>query len=300
MKPDRLLIPLGFVAICLIWGSTWLAIKWGYDAFPPLLGSSIRFLLASLIFAGILAVRKTAFPSSRTEWKAVWSLGILGFGLAYGVVYLGQQYIPSALASILFTTYPFWVAIGNALILKETRMTPSKILALILGFAGIVLIFGRKLTGFDLSYVGGMSLILLSSLIQAINLITIRHWATRLSPLMLNFLSMAIGGGLLLIWSLLTESWSAVHFSVSGLLSTLYLTVVGSVLVFTIYWWLLSRVQAVTLSLSAFITPVVAVFVGYFLGGETLDLYVYAGGAIAISGILVYNLTDRTHSRNAS
>lgn len=291
-------IILGFIAICTIWGSTWLAITWGYESFPPLLGSSIRFLLAALIYIPILYIGKDRFPESKNEWKVVTMLGVLGFGLAYGMVYIGQQFIPSALSSILFTTYPFWVAIGSFFVLKETTFTPVKIIGMILGFTGILLIFGHKLTGFAPDYLFGMILIILSAIAQASNLIYIKKWGINLSSSMLNFLGMGIGGLVLLIWSAFTETWT-VHLTLTGILATLYLTVVGSVIVFGIYWWLLSKVQAVTLSLSAFLTPIVAVMVGYFFAGEILGFWVYLGGAIAISGIVVYNLSGGTYRRDA-
>ncbi|MCK6603025.1 MAG: EamA family transporter [Bacteroidetes bacterium] len=284
-------ITLGFLAICTIWGTTWLAITWGYETFPPLLGSSVRFLLASLIYLPWVTYRRERFPENRREWQVVLVLGILGFGLAYGLVYIGQQYIPSALSSILFSTYPFWVAIGSYAVLKETRFTVVKVAGIIIGFIGILLIFGHQLTGFDPGYFAGMVLIVVSAAVQALNLILIRKWGINLSASVLNFLGMGFGGLFLLVWSFLTETWQ-VNLTAAGLLSTFYLTVVGSVIVFGIYWWLLSQVQAVTLSLSAFLTPVVAVVAGYLFAGEVLSFWVYLGGLVAISGVLLYNLGD--------
>lgn len=281
---------LGMAFICLIWGSTWLVIKWGYDSFPPLLGSSIRFIVASLILFPFLFWKKERLSFSKDEWKVLSWMGIFSFGIAYGCVYIGETYIPSALASILFTTYPFWTAIYSYYLLKETQFTPVKIVGIILGFTGIILIFAHQIQWEGSLYTFGMTLIIISAAIQSYNLIMIKKYGTKLSPWILNAIPMGIGGMSQLLVSFLTEDWTMVNLTTTGIISTLYLSIFGSVLVFAVYWWLLSKVQAMTLSLTAFITPIVAVIFGYLFGGEILTFWTYLGGLVAISGLMLYHL----------
>ncbi len=296
----KLKIYLGLAAICLIWGSTWLALKLGLESFPPLLGSSIRFGLAAVILFFIVTIRKDRFPENRQEWFVICFSGIFSFGLGYSFVYSAAQFIPSSLSSILFTTYPFWVSIWGYFLLKETTFTPVKIGGIIIGFIGIVIIFGRELSWSSENGWVGMTLVLLSAMVQAMSLIFIKKWASKVSPFQLNFLPMAIGSSLQFIVSVANENWSHVKFDFLGISMILYLAIFGSVIVFVIYWWLLSKVQAVTLSLSAFITPITAVILGIWVAGEHLSFWVYFGGLITFSGIALYNFGEKLISKKSS
>lgn len=284
---------LGYATICLIWGSTWLALKVGLNSFPALLGSSLRFGLAAVILLAIVKIRKIDFPKEPGERKVIILSGLTSFGLAYALVYIAGQHIPSSLSSIMFTTYPLWAFVFGSFMLKESSVTFGKSLGLLLGFTGIVLIFGHQVQWSGGNTLLGMTLVFVSSGIQALNLIFIKKYAPKVSAFQLNMLPMAIGAVLQFIYSMLFEDWSFVKIDGVGIAMILYLAVFGSVIVFVVYWWLLSQVKAITLSLTAFITPIIAVVFGLTLAGETLNFWIYFGGLITLIGIAVYNFSDQ-------
>lgn len=286
-------IYFGYLTICLIWGSTWLALKIGLNSFPALLGSSLRFGLASLILFAIVKIRKIQFPKTREERGVILFSGTTSFGIAYGLVYLAGQFIPSSLSSIMFTTYPLWVFVFSWVFLNESTPTFGKILGILLGFLGIILVFGHQVQWSGGNTLLGMILVFLSSGIQALNLIGIKKYAPSVSAFQLNMIPMGIGAILQFVYSFLFEDWTKINFDATGIAMILYLAIFGSVIVFVVYWWLLSQVTAVTLSLTAFITPIIAVVLGLTIAGEQLNFWIYFGGCVTLIGIAVYNYSDK-------
>ena len=150
---DRLKIILAFLAVSTIWGSTWLAIKLGLKTVPPFLSAGLRFVLASTILLTIVRVREGSIPKTREARIVYASMGLLSFTIPFALVYWGTQFIPSALGSILFAAYPFWVALFSILLLPNERMNAYKAAGIAIGFIGLVVVFSR-----DLEWTGSSSL----------------------------------------------------------------------------------------------------------------------------------------------
>src|SRR5436309_2254913 len=138
MKPDRWLVPLGFVLTCSIWGSTWLVIKVGLASVPPLFGVALRFTLALLILISAMAIRRKWLPVDRNSVILYSALGVFSYALPYALVYWSEQYIPSGLASVLFAVYPFVVVTFSHFFLPHEELTRFKLAGIILGFIGIL------------------------------------------------------------------------------------------------------------------------------------------------------------------
>lgn len=291
MKSEKLLIAGGFVVICSIWGSTWLGIKIGLDSIPPFFGVAIRFSVALVILAVIVAVRKLRIPLDRASVGVYLTLGFLSFSFPYALVYWGEQYVSSGLASILFTTYPFLVAGFSHLILPDERLTLAKVGGIVLGFAGVAVIFWSDI-GSGPSSTLGMAAILVSSALQALSLVIVKKRGHHLDAIPMNFGGMAIGVVIMYLIAFSLEHASAIRFDEKGIGSILYLGSFGSVATFVTYYWLLKRVEAVFLSLSAFITPIISVLLGALVLDEALSPHVFAGAVLVLAGILVANSTE--------
>ena len=289
MKSERMLIALGFVLISVIWGSTWLAIKIGLESVPPFYGVALRFSAAIIILYLYQQMRGQAFPRDSASIKAYIVVAVLSFSFPFALVYWGEQYIPSGLASILFAGYPFVVALGSHFFLADERLNVFKVCGITLGFCGIVYIFWNDLA---IRSGGGMGAILLSTLMQGTSLIIVKRVAKHLSAASLSLGGMMFGIVILYGLALTFEDFSDVHLDAKGLGSILYLGSFGTVVTFLTFYWLLKKVQAVYLSLVSLVTPVLAVILGAIWLDERLEPHVYGGAVVVLIGILIANGKD--------
>jgi drug/metabolite transporter (DMT)-like permease len=285
-------IVVALVVVCVIWGSTWLAIKLGLETVPPLLSAGVRFLLASVILYGLMVVRKERIPRTKGFVLLAVFMGLTAFSVPYALVYWGQRIIPSALASILFATYPFFVGLFSYFFLPNENMNWLKFVSLVLGFAGIYIIFSSELSFDSGIAVAGMAAIVVSSFIQAGSLVFLKKYGEAISPVSLNFASMSIGAVLLLIGSVSMETYSTVVWTRQALLSIVFLAVFGNVVAFVSYFWVVKHVETVLLSMTSFVTPIVAVILGALVAHERLSPQIFSGACLVLCGILAANGKD--------
>lgn len=273
-----------YILLCLIWGSTWLAIKIGLEDAPPLTTAAIRFALATIVLGTIGLVRRLEFPQSIRE---IWKLGYPGiymFGIGYGAVYLGEQYIDSALAAVLFASYPFFVALLSWVRYRQEKLSGAAWLGMLIGFAGVVLITydAWQLSG-DLLL--GSLLVIGASFSAAYGIVIHKHYFAEREIVVSVTIQMIFGGILLFAGMLLFEDWADFHLTGRTAGSIVYLALFGTVVTFIGYYWLLSKTRAVTVSLIAFITPMVAIITGGLLAGESLTRIMFIGTAMILSGV---------------
>lgn len=286
---ERVMIWIAFAIISTVWGTTWLAIRIGLETVPPFLSAGIRCVVASVILYAIVRVRRLAIPLTPSAWKVYLSLGVLTIGIPFALIYWGQQYIPTGLSSILFGAFPFCVAVLSHLMLRDEPMTVSKGVAIALGFAGVVIIYYSESSIADTRALLGMSAVLVSVVLQALALVLIKKHGEPVSPLSMNFVGMAMGGIMVLLLSFAVEGDRTVVWTTQAVISLAYLTIVGSVVTFVAYYWLLKKIDAVYVSLSSFINPIVAVVLGAVALGERLPATVFTGAAMVMAGLLVAN-----------
>ncbi len=286
---ERVLIWIAFAIISTVWGTTWLAIRIGLETVPPFLSAGVRCLAAAVILYGIVRFQKLPVPMTASAWKVYLSLGVLTIGVPFALIYWGQQYIPTGLSSILFGAFPFCVAVLSHLMLRDEPMTFSKGVAIVLGFAGVVIIYYSESSIADPRAFLGMSAVLISVILQALALILIKKHGEPVSPLSMNFVGMAMGGIMVLLLSVAVEGERTVAWTAPAILSLAYLTLVGSVVTFVAYYWLLKKIDAVYVSLSSFINPIVAVVLGALILGERMPPTVFTGAALVMVGLLVAN-----------
>jgi len=217
--------------------------------------------------------------------------GSFTFSLGYAFVYWGQQYVPSALASILFGTFPFFVAALSWFVYKSEYITFMKVFGIIIGFVGVVVIFSEDVNYHlgEASFFGMLALIA-AAIIQAFASVTIKKYGKDLSTFALVSMGMAIGTVILFVISIATEDWSKTIVDAKAVGSVLYLATFGSVVTFGTMFWLLKRIEAVILSLSAFITPIIAIILGIAVANEQFTKQLFTGSVLVLIGIMVANL----------
>ncbi len=289
MFTEKYKIAAGYILISLIWGSTWLAIRFGLGSLTPLISAGLRFFLASLFVYGMMRIKNISLQTDSRSIKLYVVLSFFSFVIPFGLVYWAEQYIPSGLASIVFAVMPFFVIIYSMIAFKKDSVTFNQIFGSILGFSGIVIIFSENLS-LDLSkQLLGIAAVLISSSMQAGIGVTIKKYGQHLNPLSMNFLPLFSAGIILIIISILIENSSAWVFDFNAFASITFLAFFGTLVTFTTYYWLLKRMNIVILSLTAFITPIIAVILGWLILNENFSLQTLAGSALVLIGILFAN-----------
>ncbi|MCM3881505.1 MAG: DMT family transporter [Vicinamibacterales bacterium] len=275
-----------YALICLIWGSTWLAIKVGLVGVPPFLGAGLRFLLSTAIIGAMVVIRRKPFQLTRDDRICVFSLGVLVFWLNYAAVYWAEMRISSGLTAILFSTMPLTTSLLSAYWTRSETLSGRKIVGILVGVSGTVMLFWpQERLGFAQAL--GMLAALGGSICAAINLVTMKKYGGHSDTTVLNFLGMGLGTVCLLSMSAALESWSDVSWSRSNVLALLYLSVVGSVIAFSVYYYLLKKMDATILSLSTLVIPIVALALGRAFLNETVTPLALAGISTILAGVAV-------------
>lgn len=277
--------------LCIIWGTTWLAIRVGLEDFAPFFSAGIRFFIAALVFAVIMYRQKIPLPLDRNAVYIYLMLGFFSFFVPFGMVYWGEQYVSSGLAAILFAVYPFAISLFSYFFLKNEKITMKKLFGMVISFAGVYTIFASGIgTSGDL-YIWGMFLIFISALMQAAVLVIFKRVGGHLSAVSVNFVPVIIAAVSFFILSFIVEPVPVKSVSIPGVLSLFYLGIFGTVVTFSAYYYLLKRISIVLLSFIAFITPSVAVVTGWLVMNEQLSTNDLYGSILVITGLAVANIT---------
>ncbi|TMI53133.1 drug/metabolite exporter YedA [Candidatus Bathyarchaeota archaeon] len=304
----RLRIALAFLSIYTIWGSTYLAIRFAIETFPPFLMAAIRFLIAGGVLYAWMRLRGASRPT-RANWKAAIVVGGLLLLGGNGGVTKAEQVIPSSLAAVLITTVPIWMALLE--LLRKDRIVPTLhvVVGLVLGFGGVILLVGPG----DLGGSGGLNplwagVLIFAALSWAIGSVYSRNAPLPTTPLLGSGMEMLAGGALLLAASLISKEWAGFqpgNVSFLSLVSFIYLIVFGSLVGFSSYVWLLTKTTTARVSTYAYVNPVVAVFLGYFLAAEQLTLRTLLASSVIVVAVVVITTfksrrTAPDHARSRS
>jgi drug/metabolite transporter (DMT)-like permease len=277
---------LVWLILCVIWGSTWLFIKLGLENLPPITFAGIRFVIACAIIYLLIRARGIALPDNRRDWGLLALTGVLSFSLNYGLVFWGEQYITSGLAAVLQATLPAFGLVIAHFHLPGERMTWSKIFGVVLGFAGVAVVFSNQLAIAGGKALAGSVALVLSAFFAAYSNVLVKAYGRKLEPAILSGGQMFFGLiPLLLIGIPLEGNPFRYHWTPLALLSLLYLAVVGSVIAFMLYYWLVHHMDVTKTMLISLVTPVVAVVLGMVVLGEDLSWRTVAGGIMIMVGV---------------
>lgn len=275
-----------WLILCVIWGSTWLFIKLGLENLPPITFAGIRFVIACAILFLLIRVRGISLPNNRRDWGLLALTGVLSFSLNYGLVFWGEQYISSGLAALLQATLPAFGLVIAHIHLPSERMTWSKIFGVVIGFAGVAVVFSNQLAIAGGKALAGCVALVLSAFFAAYSNVLVKAHGRKLEPAILAAGQMFFGLiPLLLIGIPLEGNPFHFHWTPMALVAMLYLAVVGSVIAFLLYYWLIQNMNVTNTMLIAMVTPVVAVVLGMVVLGEDLSWRTVAGGIMIMVGV---------------
>jgi drug/metabolite transporter (DMT)-like permease len=284
--PSPWLVIAAFAAIYLIWGSTYLAIRFAIETLPPLIMAGVRFLIAGGLLYGWTRLSGTPRPTA-VNWKAAGLVGALLLG-GNGAVTWAEQWVPSGLAALLIATVPLWMVL-LAWLRGGERPTAGVAGGLALGLAGIILLIGpgELLGGSHIDPVGALA-ILLGSVSWAAGSLYARRAPMPRAPLLGTGMEMLAGGALLLLAGFATGEGAQLHLEALSLRSALafgYLVVFGSIVAFSAYVWLLRVVSPARVSTYSYVNPVVAVFLGWALASEPITPLTLVAAAVIVTAV---------------
>jgi len=275
-----------FIFLCLIWGSTWMAIKIGLSTAPPLWGASIRFIVAIVILYGIILIKRYHLPKKIKDLLRIGYPGIFAYGISYALVYIAEQYINSAMTAVLFASFPLFVALLSLKLLKEEKVKPLAWIGLIFGFLGIVVISLDSLQISQYLFLGAI-LAVTASLASSYATVLIRRTIKGENIIVTLAIQMSLGCIILVISALIFEDIRDFQIVAETVGSILYLAVLGTVTAFFGYYWLLARTKAVVVSLITFVAPIISILIGMVGFSETFSNGVILGSAMILSGVLM-------------
>ena len=285
---------LAFAIIYFVWGSTFLAIRVGVHEVPPFLFAAMRFLVAGLVLCGWM-IAKGARSPGKGQWFSVLLIALLIFVFDYGLLFWAEQRVPSGIAAVMLATIPVFMALSEIILLRTQRLTVRLTVALLIGICGVAVLVSHTLNlgGAPIDAKGAVALIFASMSWSLASALT-RKLPLPSSKIMSSGAQMLAGGVLLTIAAGMLGEFRTFHpaaVSRGVWFSLVYLIVAGSIIGFTAYLWLLHHESPTKVGTYAYVNPVVAVLLGYFLGGEPLGVRTILGTLFVLISVVVITTT---------
>ena len=287
-----------WLILALIWGSTWIFIKIGLADLPPITFAAARFLLALCLLFPALKVLKIPLPSSREQWRLMIFTGILQFSVNYSTVFWAEVYISPGLAAVLQSMIPVFGLMLAWHYLPSERLTKIKIAAVLLGIAGVAVIFFDQLAVNNTMAFLACAAIVAGAYAAAHSSILIKAKAAGLHPVAILLSQMICGLPAILIYALIAEGDPRSHnWSTQAILCVVYLAVAGTIASFWLYYWLLGRIESTKAMMISLVTPLLALLIDRIFLGEQLPPMTSAGGILFLASIAMIVFRRRLRSK---
>ncbi len=281
---------IALTLVCILWGTTYLAIRIGVEYVPGFMMAGIRNTLAGILTVGFFIIRGVKFPTGNLL-KILAIRSFLMVLIGNSTVHWAEQYISSGIAAIIAAIVPIWMVIDTMLLFKSYKIKPRTLLGLILGFLGIIAIFYDHLSEFaDPNYTWGIVVMVIASLGWSLGSVYSSMNPINISPIYAGGVQMLIAGiASIGISIMIGEDANILHMPIEGILSILYLVVFGSLLAYNAYLYALSKLSPTRVSIYAYINPIVAVLLGWIVLDEKLTLLIVVAMSVTLIGVYFVN-----------
>jgi drug/metabolite transporter (DMT)-like permease len=278
---------IAWIAICIIWGTTYLAIRIGVTDLPPMLFAGSRWIAAGLILVSIQRLMGNKLPP-KNEIKHLAVVGIALLGIANGLVVVAEQWIPSGLAALLITTLPFWMVGFESLLPKGPNFNRYIFIGLLLGLSGVFMMFGKDLQ----HWIHGSNLLGVLALMGAViawslGSIYSKYKKISVHPMMGASIQMLIAGALQILLGLILGEHNNFHLTQNGFLSIAYLVVFGSIFGYASYIYAIQHLPLSLVSTYAYFNPIIALILGWYILNEDLSINILFAAALIFSGVMI-------------
>jgi len=293
---------IAFAVVYIIWGSTYLAIRFTIETLPPFLSAGLRFLLAGLVLYAFARLKNKEAAPQKKHWGPAFIAG--GFLLCggNGCVVWAERYVPSGLAALFIAIVPLWMVLLEWWWHETDRPSLGVFLGIGIGFLGVWLLMAPDLfhLGSHSIHLGGALLLLLASFSWSIGSVYSHKADLPRSPFLSTAMQMIGGGILLILLGIIEGEYTRFHmanFSAKSIFALLYLVIFGSLVAFTAYLWLLRNAGVARTSTYAFVNPVVAIFLGWALAGEKLDAQTAIAAFLVLVAVIVITIYHKEPSK---
>jgi drug/metabolite transporter (DMT)-like permease len=288
---------LAFTAIYVLWGATFLAIRIAVLEIPPFFSSGVRFLIAGALLYVFMRLRGHPSPSAK-EWRSIATIALCMFVATYGALFWAEQYVPSGITAVIEATLPITTVALEVFVFRQQPFRWRTLAAVALGFSGVAWLLIRN----DQPFPGLPCIVILAGgTAWSLGAVLTRSLPRPKSLPLAAGAQMMLGGAVLLALSQATgELHSFPHISLRAGLALSYLIVAGSLLGFTAYVWLLARMPATQVASHAYVNPLVAVALGYFVAGEALTTRMILASALVLASVLLILKTPDVRGRRVT
>lgn len=284
---------IAWLAVCIIWGTTYLVIRIGVTEMPPFLFAGLRWLIAGPIFLFFLKLRKVQLPKKEDLFPIAVS-AILLIGLGNGLITYAEQWIPSGLTALLITTIPMLIVLIETLILKKVAFNKTILLGAIVGFLGIIIIFGNNIfLLFEKEYLIGIIAIFAGVVAWAIGTVYSKYHKLNVHPLANAATQMVIAGIFQTIVGFTIGEAERFSFTQNGVFALVYLAVLGSLIAYGAYIYAIEHLPISFVTTYAYVNPVIALFAGWFILDENLSADIILATIVVLFGVGLINFGNR-------
>jgi drug/metabolite transporter (DMT)-like permease len=289
-EASRAKLIAAFAAVYVIWGSTYLAIRFGVETLPPFMMAGMRFIVSGIAMYVWARSRGVPAPGKR-EWRSAAIIGVLLLSIGNGGVTWAEQYVPSGLTALFIATMPLWFVIVEWLMHKTGRPSARVLGGLVVGFVGMLMLIGPdQILGHNRIHLGGLFVLLVAEIGWAFGSIYSKRAELPSSPVMATAMEMIAGSAVLFLVSGVSGEFGRFDFAaVTGKswLAVGYLSVFGSIVAFTAYVWLLRSAPASHVATYAYVNPIIAIILGWALAGEQFTTEMLLAAGVIILGVVL-------------
>ena len=302
MSRDRTLAYIAFAIVCTVWGTTYLAIRVAVETIPPMLLTAARFVTAGIVLFAVAWLRGDRPPRDRRTLLEAALVGVLMVGIGNLSVVWAEQWVPSGLAALFVATAPFWVTLIEFFHGSGERLDGRRAIGMLIGFLGVAMLVTPRGAGgtFNTHFVLGALAIQAGCVGWQTGTVRAKYALAKVPPLMSSALQMLTGGLFVLIAGVALGELPRFHVTPRTFGALVYLTLFGSVLTYTAYVYALKSLRTTTMSLYAYINPVVAVILGWLILREQLTWVSVLAMGIILGGVALVQTARKVHSANAS
>jgi len=274
---------LGYLALCFIWGSTWMAIRVVVRDVPPLQAAAIRFLAAAALLLSVVFLQKRSWPKGKREWNAILVLSVTIMAVPYGLLFWAEQYVASSMTAVFYSAMPMVVALLT-LLMTQRKVPRSAVYAMAVAFGGLLVLF---YSGFS---AGGRGILGSAAIVCAM---VLSSWSSVYAKKRLHDVDTVVATGLQLLFGSIILFWgtwaleSRRHavWTEAALLAMVFLTLFGSAAAFVIYYWLLKKLHPYQLSTISLVVSIIAVQEGSLLLHEPVPLMMLIAIAVVLGSV---------------
>jgi drug/metabolite transporter (DMT)-like permease len=293
-RPSRLALFLAFFAIYVVWGSTYLAIRYAVETIPPLVVAGVRHIVAGLVLLAWAYAR--GHRPTLQQWRASLVLGTLYFAIGHGSLHWAETVVPSGLAALLIASEPIWIAGMAAVVSHGERLTGKTVIGLLLGIAGVALLVGGVTASGNRAVLIGSIAILVGTLSWSVGVFYSRSASLPRDSVARAGMPEIMGATVLLLVAGFTGEFSHFHIATVTARSAwalLYLITFGSIVAFTAYTWLLDHCSPTLVSTHTYANPIIAVFLGWLWAGEVISTRVLEAGLLTLFAVYLISRGTR-------